>query len=75
MKRAEPKNVAAIFADGKLIDRAMNEAVREALVEHKRAGNPVAEWRDGKVVWIPPEKIRVPGGNGRRCRKPRGSPS
>jgi hypothetical protein len=26
---------------------------------HKRLGNPIAEWRDGEVVWIPPEEILV----------------
>lgn len=38
---------------------AITLAVREALVQHKRAGNPVAIWRDGKVVWLPPEDIPV----------------
>lgn len=37
--------------------RALQQAVREALLDHKRAGNPVAVWRDGRVVWIPPEEI------------------
>jgi hypothetical protein len=36
---------------------AMQQAVREALADHKRAGNPIATWRDGAVVWIPPEEI------------------
>ena len=36
---------------------AMTRAVREALVAHKRAGNPVTVWRDGKVVWLEPEDI------------------
>jgi hypothetical protein len=31
--------------------------VREALLDHKRAGNPVAVWRDGKVVIVPPDEI------------------
>jgi hypothetical protein len=35
----------------------LTEAVREALLRHKRAGNPVAVWRDGRVVWIAPEDI------------------
>jgi len=35
----------------------MRLAVREALALHKRAGNPVAVWRDGKVQWIAPEDI------------------
>ena len=41
------------------IQQAMKQAVREALMRHKRAGNPVATWRDGRVVWIPPEEIPV----------------
>jgi hypothetical protein len=36
---------------------AMRQAVREALLQHKRAGNPVAVWRDEQVVWVPPEEI------------------
>lgn len=38
---------------------AMARAVREALLQHKRAGNPIAVWRDGEVVWLPPEDIPV----------------
>ena len=41
--------------------KAMTEAVREALLRHKRLGNPVAVWRDGRVVWLSPEEIRVDG--------------
>jgi hypothetical protein len=26
---------------------------------HKRAGNPIAVWRDGQVVWLSPEEIPV----------------
>jgi hypothetical protein len=45
--------------DIKLIERALRRAVREALLRHKQAGNPIAVWRDGAVVWIAPEDIRV----------------
>ena len=38
---------------------AMNQAIREALVQHKRLDNPIAVWRDGRVVWIQPEDIPV----------------
>jgi hypothetical protein len=38
---------------------AAQEAVRAALREHKLAGNPVAAWRDGKVVLLPPEQIET----------------
>lgn len=38
---------------------AAQEAVRAALRDHKRAGNPIAVWRDGKVVLLPPGQIEV----------------
>ena len=41
--------------------REMQAAVREALIRHKRLGNPIAVWRDGRVVWIPPAEIPVEG--------------
>ena len=36
------------------------QAVNDALRMHKRLGNPIAVWRDGKVVILPPEEINVP---------------
>jgi hypothetical protein len=41
------------------LEQALRRAVRAALLEHKRAGNPVASWKDGRVVLIPPEEIGV----------------
>ena len=43
----------------KSIEQAMRRAVRHALLTHKRAGNTVAAWRDGRVVLVAPEKIAV----------------
>jgi hypothetical protein len=43
-------------------EMALKEAVAEAIAEHKRQGNPIAVWRNGKAVWIPPEEIVVPEG-------------
>lgn len=51
---------AASAADELLQDRildAIGDAVEEAIRDHKRAGNPIAEWRDGRVVLVPPEQI------------------
>ena len=56
MREAELE--AAALADEELLDRIVDEAVRaveEAVRDHKRAGNPIAEWRDGLLV--PPEQI------------------
>ena len=35
-----------------LILRALRAAVRDVLAAHKRAGNPVAVWRDECGVWV-----------------------
>lgn len=41
------------------INKAYDRAVREALLKHKRAGNPVPIERDGKLVWLQPDEIDV----------------
>ncbi len=60
---SDMKAVATVPADrvGDLpkILEAMARGVREALVRHKQAHNPVAIWRDGAAVWIAPEDIPV----------------
>lgn len=60
MNEPKEKTIDEIFADGFLIDLALKQAVQEALLRHKQAGNPVVVWRDNKIVWIPPEEISVP---------------
>ena len=39
------------------IERALRAAIQDALLRHKRDGDPVAVWRGGRVVWLPPEQI------------------
>lgn len=57
MLNKQKPDINKVFADGRLIDEAIREDVHRALLEHKRAGNPVAVWRDGKVVMLKPEAI------------------
>ncbi len=57
------KNIDEYFHNGREIDEAMQEAVKKALLQHKKAGNPVVSWEDGKIVWIQPEDIPVEGKN------------
>jgi hypothetical protein len=52
-------SVNARVRDLRLVEKALARAVRAALLRHKQAGNPVCEWRDGKVVWIAPEDIHI----------------
>jgi hypothetical protein len=49
-----------------LLTAASQEAVREALRFHKRNGNSVVGWRDGRVVIVLPVEIEVdpPASNG-----------
>ena len=48
-----------LISEAAAVNEAMREAVRHALVTHKRAGKAIASWRDGKVVIIPAEEIVV----------------
>lgn len=53
---------------GDEINRAYERAVREALLKHKTAGNPIAVERDGKLVILQPDEIRVePETNESKC--------
>ena len=46
------------FADhAEEIGKILQKAVAQALLLHKRLGNPIATWKDGKVVIVPPEEI------------------
>lgn len=40
-------------------EEALKKAVAEAIAEHKRAGHPIAIWRNGKVVHIPAAQIEL----------------
>jgi len=46
------KDIDRIFIEGVLVDRAVRDAVREAIRQHRQAGLPMAVWEDGKVVWV-----------------------
>lgn len=58
MSHREP-TVKELFEDGRAIDAALREAARDARRLHKALGNPMATWKDGQVVWVPPEDIKV----------------
>jgi hypothetical protein len=47
------------FTDDAEFEHFARLAVRNALLDHKRTGDPIVVWRDGKVVWIPADEIVV----------------
>lgn len=48
------------FSSDDVLLSLVKEAVHEAVLDHKRVGNPIAARKDGKIVIIPPEDIEVP---------------
>ena len=48
------------IADRDLIEKALRQGTRAALIRHKREGVPVVVSRDGKMVKLPAEQIVIP---------------
>lgn len=59
-----------LIADADEIRHIFHKAVQRELQIHKHIGNRIATWRDGKVVIVPPEEIRVEGPVPPRCTRP-----
>lgn len=38
-------------------EKALKEAVKEVIEDHKRSGRPLVIWRGGKVVKVPASKL------------------
>ena len=60
MIRRGTRDVAAIIRDGTAIDAAIERAQRRVMIGHRQLGIPIAIWREGRVVEVPPESIPVP---------------
>ena len=52
--------ISSIIPTGIEADRRVQQAMHAALLDHKRTGDPIAVWQDGRVVWIPADEIDVP---------------
>jgi hypothetical protein len=52
-------DIAALLKDGDAFGDALRTAVRVALREHKRRGESIVVWQDGRVVTIAAEDIPV----------------
>ena len=52
-----PKAEIDLVDQASEIEQILQKAVQHELSIHKRLGNPVAMWKDGKTVIIPPDEI------------------
>lgn len=60
MKTEGEKDVHRIFVEEReLIDEALKQSVRDAVLRHKRDGLPMVIYRDGKTVWVKPEDLSL----------------
>lgn len=64
MELEPEKGKSPLIRRAEAIEAAVNEAVREALLMHKRLGNPIAVWENEQVRWIPPDEIEIPDDSG-----------
>jgi hypothetical protein len=59
MIQRDRPNISELIADHKLIEAALRRGVREAMIRHKKLGQSVVGFRDGRPVIIPPEEIVI----------------
>ena len=58
MKTEARRDVNRVFLEeGHLIDEALKQGVRDAMIRHKKDGLPVVIYRDGQTVWVKPEDL------------------
>lgn len=58
--RIDLDTTRSLFVDHReTIREVLKRVVQEALLQHKRAGNPVVASENGEIVWIPAEQIRT----------------
>ncbi|MFO0928165.1 MAG: hypothetical protein U0736_14195 [Gemmataceae bacterium] len=57
MTPSSHRSIADILTDVDLMNEILGRAFQEAILDHARAGYPIATSRDGQVVWVPPEEI------------------
>jgi len=56
-EKLEIESANLLTVNSAAIDKAFKSAVKDALLKHKQANNPVAIWRGGKVVLLRADEI------------------
>jgi hypothetical protein len=58
-KARKTRDIGRIMREGTEVDAALRRAARRAVEQHRRAGQRIVVWRNGRSVWIPPQEIRL----------------
>ncbi len=53
----ETRSAPERLADPAILDDAVKRGAYLAILKHARAGQMVATWKDGKVVWVPASEV------------------
>lgn len=52
------KDISSILRENpRVVDEALKQGVREAMLRHKRDGQTVVIERNGKIEWVKPEDL------------------
>jgi len=54
MRHSKNNNILKRYLNVEYMQKVMNEAIREALTEHRKAGNKVPVWDNGQIVYVEP---------------------
>ena len=60
MSQRPSRDIGSIIRDGTAIDRAIVAARGRVIRRHRQLGVPLAIWRGGQVVEVPPESVELP---------------
>ncbi|MBC8413578.1 hypothetical protein H8E50_07900 [bacterium] len=58
-KEEHKDKITEAFANIEIITDAIQKGINEALLRHKKLGQPVVFKKDGKTVWLQPDEIEV----------------
>lgn len=47
------------FENAEEIKKVLQFAVRQAVILHQQAGNPIAVWKNGEAVLVAPDEIKI----------------
>jgi hypothetical protein len=57
MLEERTRSIAEMIDDDELMTEAIRQGVREELLAHARAGNPVPVSENGLIVWVSPDEL------------------